>query len=1741
MSIILTNNRDRGEFIIRTHEGIIYGKQNAKRKGEATRGDGIVEGILPFSFINKDGTVQMTKTVMKGSFYIGDIKVNPGTGAWCATKVDANNIMIEWGYYIDLDYQITNLEDAINIAEQLVERGKSEHYIVGYLRTYIIDRDIRSEILSNHTLKETIRNKQVFPNVDEYKIGEIILVDGKKYILDESIELGEIYWRGMDIMPKKKLILKSTPKESKEEKYYGTNKDQEFENNIRSFQGIIDRDLNKSKRSNRKETIKECITNYDYINKQKQRTTSKSVCTDKDMTIDGNYIGPGGGPWCATEVDDTGLMREWGYCIKGEKGVEITKTEKTIWEKLCLAVRYEQWSNISKITKQLLLDGHTEKTIFNSLLEICDRTRIAPYYEQLKRFVRIEFIKLYQWSLVKSSKINIELLTLKQDLSSIVFNKLEYLELGSGADLHSNLISEDRLWLLNYYLIVERLIVESIISKTDNLNIDLLNRVKRTNDIGALNTILVDLESIIKKDIQQHIKDLDENKNVLIDLNTSKNADKKTTIDPNIIIVNYSALFGVIDIDKRNLYYAKLDITQPLAVQIAFYNKSFVEPKEFVSIQKEESKQVVPQKIKKISSDSKWDDENITYYLNYPEVEDPEFYTKLHRKKEFQTNKMGSWKDKNIDELCRVDTFDLSPQQQWVSNFFNIDTPYKGVLLYWGTGVGKTCASISIVGRHLDYYKKYNKRILVILGTSTMANYIKELYNFNKEKIEIKKGLIPGSLQCTGDRYYIPIESNDPESLKKRENRILKKIEQDYEFITYGSLKGIISKLLQKRGLKLELNDDQESPPKKEPTVQGEEVKVGNVTYKAIKTLKGLVWKEFIQLDLLKEERIRLAISDYFSNRLVVVDEIQNIRTAGEGGDQIAPKMLEKLVHYSHDLKLVLMSATPMFNNATEIVYILNLLLENDGRDKIKVNDIFDSKDNVINPSKLLEVSRGYISYVRGANPISFPRKLMPNESPISSIVELNTIYYPKPIHKMNGSPLDSEDRIKYNPLVKCDMSNYQETVFRKAVIGSDVDNEGALEDVANETFDINGKMISNIVYPLPPKQKFGKTDVTLLYGEKGFDRCFTELKSGKYEYNTENAIIPVNNLPILDVTNLPEFAPKFNKILQNILNTSTGIIFVYSEYKKGGSLPMALALEQNGFEQMVIEGKMGDIIVKNRLQSPLKRPSLPQKWKYVLLDGDMDPKKRAQIVQRCNSEDNKDGNIIKVVIGTRVAAEGIDFARMRQIHILNPWDNFSRIDQTIGRGIRNCSHKDLPVEERNVTVFLYSSHIADNSIETTDEKIHRRAERKDIQMKEVEFILRNGAIDCISNYTGNKYSIEDFGETIGDKDNTRECGYKECNTVYRCIDYSKVPIHMADANMDKDTYNIEYHANREIEKYKKIIKSMFSKAVTFKLKHIQTYCQMKLLDNFDESIFLVSLDKLIGNREKLYDKYSRIGRIVFKDGYYLFQPNDLDKTDILPEYYRSTPLTMKPIKTEIVVKEKDISTAYLQGWYKTVIATIDSTDDADKLAYYLDRVKDVVMRMIISEWFRETYNPDDVTSSERHDKITEYLENKDIIIMDTNDELPIAIQWTKEISYEYNTITNKLSVRLNNETLQKPMLIYNFDDYNLDTHVIGRLEQLSDGKEESPLNQMTCKIIDFSFVENKSNIKLDGKACMSYNRAPMSKLIKNLGLAESQVDKREDQCIQIELALRKYNREHKDDKVWWIESNKLYKLEKLL
>ena len=66
--------------------------------------------------------------------------------------------------------------------------------------------------------------------------------------------------------------------------------------------------------------------------------------------------------------------------------------------------------------------------------------------------------------------------------------------------------------------------------------------------------------------------------------------------------------------------------------------------------------------------------------------------------------------------------------------------------------------------------------------------------------------------------------------------------------------------------------------------------------------------------------------------------------------------------------------------------------------------------------------------------------------------------------------------------------------------------------------------------------------------------------------------------------------------------------------------------------------------------------------------------------------------SLLKIILGTQSIMEGVDFKNVRQIHILDPWWNDSRMQQVIARGIRLCSHRDLSSGERVVDVFIHLS-----------------------------------------------------------------------------------------------------------------------------------------------------------------------------------------------------------------------------------------------------------------------------------------------------------------------------------------------------------------------------------------------------------------------------------------------------------------
>jgi superfamily II DNA or RNA helicase len=225
------------------------------------------------------------------------------------------------------------------------------------------------------------------------------------------------------------------------------------------------------------------------------------------------------------------------------------------------------------------------------------------------------------------------------------------------------------------------------------------------------------------------------------------------------------------------------------------------------------------------------------------------------------------------------------------------------------------------------------------------------------------------------------------------------------------------------------------------------------------------------------------------------------------------------------------------------------------------------------------------------------------------------------------------------------------------------------------------------------------------------------------------------------------------------------------------------------------------------------KKNFMPARYSMITGDTRLSPDNDFE-VKGLTTEDNKDGNKIKVVLISKAGSEGIDLKFIRQVHILEPWYNMNRLEQIIGRAVRNFSHKDLPFEKRNVEIFMYGTILEnENKEEAADLYVYRVAEFKAVQIGNVTRVLKETAVDCIINHDQTNFTQEIMSATlkepitqelsnglvlnnfkIGDAPFSPACDYMAtCN--YSCRPNKDIN----DQNLNEDSYNENFiFANSE-------------------------------------------------------------------------------------------------------------------------------------------------------------------------------------------------------------------------------------------------------------------------------------------------------------------------------------------------------
>ena len=287
----------------------------------------------------------------------------------------------------------------------------------------------------------------------------------------------------------------------------------------------------------------------------------------------------------------------------------------------------------------------------------------------------------------------------------------------------------------------------------------------------------------------------------------------------------------------------------------------------------------------------------------YPNLNDPNFIIKIAEKQEFNDNKYNGeiYDVKKYSDIFNNAEFELAPHQVFVKNFMSFQTPYNSLLLYHNLGTGKTCSAIGVAEEMRDYLKQIgiSKRIIIVASPNVQDNFLLQL--FDERKLKQIDGLW-NIRSCTGNKLLKEINPMNMKGLSKDKviSQINTLIKNSYLFLGYIEFANYIEKI--------------------------QNIKEGE--YKSEKD------KQKKSIRNLKYE---------FDERLIIIDEIHNIRVSADSDNRRVAEKLLTLVKSADNLRLLLLSATPMYNNYKEIVWLLNLMNINDRRGAVEVSDIFDA------------------------------------------------------------------------------------------------------------------------------------------------------------------------------------------------------------------------------------------------------------------------------------------------------------------------------------------------------------------------------------------------------------------------------------------------------------------------------------------------------------------------------------------------------------------------------------------------------------------------------------------------------------------------------------------------------------------------------------------------------------------------------------------------------------------------------
>lgn len=719
-------------------------------------------------------------------------------------------------------------------------------------------------------------------------------------------------------------------------------------------------------------------------------------------------------------------------------------------------------------------------------------------------------------------------------------------------------------------------------------------------------------------------------------------------------------------------------------------------------------------------------------------------------------------------EIQSSDSMQLFPHQRFVRDYLQYKSPFRGLLVYHGLGVGKSCTSIAAAELLMNY-----KKVVIMLPASLRTNYINEI------------------AKC-GNTYY---------------NK-----EKNHWVFVPGGTAHYISQKVAKANKGVWVIDETKSPNYQQ--LSEHERDTLNTQ------LRDVVENnyEIINYNGISEQEIkeRMYNKNYFDNKVVVIDEAHNF-IEGVSNDSKITTMLYKLLMKAQGLKIILLTGTPIINKPNEIAYAINLIKGYEITHALELSKVSESAVNEILgqipyiDTYSVEIHKTKVKVYLSLVPRPFYKKgnmVRWNDAQLSEQVIVKGI-----VEKFEerGIHLLGQEELKFKPLPskmeefnkyfvdEGDNSRMINTdLFMRRIMGAvshftnddprlypsqnTVHEEVFMSDYQYEKYilarqeekklESKAKKESSMFSTPSVYMTYSRTVCNFVFPE-GIDRPKPKdievsneapNKKDEYERKIKEALAALTERH-LDA-DLETYSPKFVRMMQNV-RRSPGTILIYSQFStvEGVELISRVLESVLGYEELKIkraksEGKRWDITLSKR-KAPMYVKFKP--------DDSMDNKSRVEytnimlsiynnefdklpdnIRSKLKGRSNLRGDVLRVLFVTQSGAEGISLKNVRQVHVTEPYWNKNRIDQVIGRANRTCSHIALPESERNFTVYTYTMKLTENQLaknpaivkrsdkgKTTDELIYAIAERKYIVNSQFLIAMQKAAVDCPLNNAG--------------------------------------------------------------------------------------------------------------------------------------------------------------------------------------------------------------------------------------------------------------------------------------------------------------------------------------------------------------------------------------------------------------------